>query len=67
VTWQRHLETDAAYGVYNLPLGSNGTLDLEGDAETIKVRTSTPFTLRVQNEDRKLQAAVPAGETELEW
>ena len=67
VTWDRYLETDIAYGVANLPLGSSGTLDLEGDDEVIRVRSSTPFTLQVQSEDRKLQASVPAGETELEW
>jgi len=64
VTWRRFLEREQPYGVRNLPLGNEGTLDLIGDGETVRIRSDRPFTFAVYQGQDVVQAAVPAGETE---
>jgi hypothetical protein len=66
VTWDRRLKTNGRYGVRNYPLGQNGTMTILGDQEKVTVQTDMPFTLTIQDEVQRLQAAVPAGETEIE-
>lgn len=65
VLWDRQLQTEAAYGGYQYPLGPMGVLDLVGDEEKITVTTNVPFTLVVQDAEGKLQTAVSAGTTEI--
>jgi hypothetical protein len=66
VTWDRRLDTNGRYGVRNYPLGQNGTLTLLGDREKVTIQTDVPFTLTIQDDEQRLQTAVPAGETEIE-
>lgn len=66
VTWNRRLDTNGRYGVRNYPLGDNGTLTLLGDREKVTIQTDVPFTLTIQDDEQRLQTAVPAGETEIE-
>jgi hypothetical protein len=61
VTWRRELARGAAYGLRNVPLGHEGTLDLTGDGETVTVRTDAPFTLTIIAEQDIVRTAVPAG------
>lgn len=65
VVWDRRLETEAAYGVRNLPLGGGETLSLVGDREAVEVTSDAPLTLIVRDGGESLQAAVPAGTTTL--
>lgn len=65
VVWDRRLETETAYGVRGLPLGSEGTLSLVGDQESIEIISDIPLTLVVREGGESLQAAVPAGTTTL--
>lgn len=64
VTWRRYLEREQAYGVMNLPLGNEGTLDLMGDSETVRIRSDVPFTITVHQGQDVVQTAVPAGNFE---
>lgn len=66
VTWRRYLEGGGDYGVRNLPLGNEGTLDLVSAGESIRIRCDTPFTLTVINEQEVVQMAVPVGTFEFE-
>jgi glycogen debranching enzyme len=61
VVWDRHLDTEARYGVTNYPLGQDGTMDLIGDRHTIEVVSDVPFTLIVRDGEETLQTAVTAG------
>lgn len=61
VRWDRRLAQSGAYGVRNLPLGSDGTLTLLGDGSTIDVETDVPFTLDVRDGDLSIQTAVATG------
>lgn len=61
VTWERQLEGEGAYGVRNLPLGPEGTLDMVSDGETIQIVTNTPFNLKVRQGEAMVQTAVTAG------
>ncbi len=65
VMWDRRLDTDEAYGLRNFPLGREGILSLMGDHERIVVKTTVPFTLIIQEDEKKLQTAISAGETEI--
>ena len=65
VTWRRYLERERTYGVKNLPLGNEGTLDLLGDGETVHIRTDVPFTFTVYQGQDVVQTAMPAGDLEL--
>ncbi len=65
VVWDRRLDTDMVYGVRNYPLGGEGTMTLLGDGERVTVVTDAPFTLTIQDDEQRLQTAVPAGETEI--
>ena len=60
VTWRRHLE-HTVFGVRNLPLGDEGTLDLLSDGTTVHVRSDAPLTLVLHNGSEVIQSAVPAG------
>ncbi len=62
IIWRRCLPQEQAYGVRNLPLGDEGTIDLLGDEDTIQVRTDAPVTLVVYDDKEVFQTAVPAGE-----
>lgn len=62
VTWRRMLATDQEYGVRNLPLGNEGTIDLIGSNGSIRVRADAPVTLTVYADKEIVQIAVPAGE-----
>lgn len=61
VTWRRLLERQQPYGIRNLPLGNEGTLDLISDGESIHIRTDAPITLVLYGERETIQTAVPAG------
>ncbi len=63
VTWDRRLDSAERYGVTNYPLGSEGTMDLLGDRQTIELVSDVPFTLIVREGEEVLQSAVPAGLT----
>jgi hypothetical protein len=65
VTWRRFLDRTEAYGLRNLPLGNEGSLDIIGTAEAIRVRTDTPVTLAVHDSQQVIQAAIPAGLSEI--
>jgi hypothetical protein len=65
VIWDRRWQSSGRYGVRNYPLGSDGTLELLGDNETVSVTCNVPFTLTIQDQDQSLQTAVPAGTTEI--
>lgn len=65
ITWDRRLECDAPYGVRNLPLGAQGTIDLIGDTQRIQVRSDHPFTLTVVHREGQLHAGVPAGRSDI--
>lgn len=65
VTWRRSLETDEEYGVRNLPLGPDGSLDLTVAQDTLKIRTDSPITLTIHDGQEKMQTAVPAGSFEI--
>jgi hypothetical protein len=65
VYWDRRLESEAAYGVKNYPLGSEGTVSLLADATKLTLTTDVPFTLMLQDENQSLQTAVPSGTTEI--
>ena len=66
VLWDRRLDTPNEYGVRNYPLGSEGTLDLIGDAKKATVITDVPFTLTIQLNGENVQAAVSKGTTEID-
>ena len=63
--WDRRLDTVEPYGLRNFPLGRDGTLTLLGDNERILVKTTVPFTLIIQEDEKKLQTAISTGETEI--
>jgi hypothetical protein len=65
VTWRRCLDRAEEYGVRNLPLGNDGSLDLIGTDDAVRIRTDTPFTLAVHDSRQVIQAAVPAGTSEI--
>ena len=65
VIWRRHLDREQPYGVRNLRLGNEGTLDLTGTTESIRIRADAPFTLVVHSNGEIVQTAVPAGEFDL--
>lgn len=65
VTWRRMLNTDQEYGVRNLPLGTEGSIDLLGSNGSIRVRTDAPVTLTIHAEKEIFQIAVPSGEYDL--
>ena len=65
VTWRRMLATEESYGVRNLPLGNEGSIDLMGSNGSIRVRTDVPVNLTVYVDNEIVQAAVPAGEFDL--
>jgi hypothetical protein len=65
VMWDRRLDTDEPYGLRNFPLGRDGILTLIGDNERILVKTTVPFTLIIQEDEKKLQTAISKGETEI--
>lgn len=65
VTWDRRLETTAAYGVRNYPLGPDGTLEILGDAETLTIVSDVPFNLTVVDDEGSLQTSITAGTTEI--
>ena len=62
IVWRRCLPQGQAYGVRNLPLGNEGTIDLLGDEDTIQVRSDAPVTLIIHDDKEISQMAVPAGE-----
>jgi hypothetical protein len=66
ITWRRNLERKEGYGVRNLPLGDEGTLDIIGSGDIILIRTDAPFTLAVHDEQELVQVAVPAGTFEFD-
>ncbi|MCP5097272.1 MAG: glycoside hydrolase [Chloroflexi bacterium] len=66
VRWDRWLESDMPYGVRNYPIGLDGTMDLLGDTEKVTVTTNVPFTLVIRDSEQSMQAAVPAGTTEID-
>jgi glycogen debranching enzyme len=61
VTWRRGLTRTLAYGAHNVPLGREGTLDLTGASEMVRVRADAPFTLTVIDDQNVVQTGVPAG------
>lgn len=61
VTWRRFLEGDQEYGVRNLPLGSDGALDIVAAGDTLRIRSDSPITLTVYQGPDIIQTAVPAG------
>ena len=65
VTWRRFLDTDQAYGVRNLPLGGEGSLDIIAGGELLKIRTDSPITLTVHDRQEIIQTAIPAGTFEI--
>lgn len=65
VTWRRCLEREQGYGVRNMPLGNDGTLDLIGNADSVSIRTDAPFSLIIVNEKEVIKTAVPAGAFDL--
>lgn len=66
VTWDRMLETTAAYGVSNYPFGPDGTFDMVGDGAKVVVTTDVPFTLNIEDNGFSIQTAVPAGTSEID-
>jgi hypothetical protein len=66
VVWDRRLDSDAAYGVQNYPLGQDGLLTLLGDKEKVTVDTDVSFTLTIRDGSFNLQTAVPIGHTTLD-
>lgn len=67
VIWRRFLDRKQPYGVRNLRLGNDGTVDLVGGVDSIHIRTDAPFTLVVHNDSEIVQTAVPAGEFNLSF
>ncbi len=67
VTWRRGLEREQAYGIRNLPLGQDGSLDIVGTSEAIRIRTDAPFSLTIYDANEVVKTAVPAGEMELSF
>jgi hypothetical protein len=65
VIWRRCLESEQEYGVRNLPLGADGSLDIVAVGDTLRVRTDSPITLSVYEGQDILQTAVPAGAFEI--
>lgn len=65
ITWDRRLECAAPYGVRNLPLGAQGTVDLIGDDQRLQVRSDHPFTLTVVHSEGQMQTGVPAGRSDI--
>lgn len=61
VTWRRYLEREQGYGVRNLPLGVEGTADLFGVGDSVRIRSDVPFTLAIHGDQDIIQVAVPAG------
>ncbi|MBE2201612.1 MAG: glycoside hydrolase [Anaerolinea sp.] len=66
VSWDRQLDSAGAYGVLNLPIGPEGTLNLTGDKEKLTIQTDTPFTLHIREDGQLVQAAVSVGVTEID-
>ncbi len=66
VLWDRRLETEAAYGVRNYPLGQEGTLEILGDQTQVTVNTDVSFTLTIRDGSLNLQTAVPVGVTTID-
>ena len=62
IIWRRSLSPEQVYGVRNLPLGNEGTIDLLSDEDTIQIRTDAPITLIIHDNKEIFQTAVPAGE-----
>ena len=65
VTWRRYLERHEGYGVRQLPLGDEGTLDLMSVGNVVRVRSDAPLTLALHNGAEVIRAAVPAGAFEI--
>ncbi|HQF70415.1 MAG TPA: hypothetical protein PLH39_03950 [Promineifilum sp.] len=65
VTWRRHLQGAEEYGVRQLPLGNEGTLDLMSAGNLVRVRTDAPLTLVLHNGSEVVRTAVPAGAFEI--
>lgn len=65
VTWRRMLTANGEYGVRNLPLGNEGTIDLISSNGSIRVRTDTPVTLIIYADKEIIQMAIPTGEFDL--
>lgn len=61
IVWRRCLPQEQVYGVRNLPLGNEGTIDLLGDQDEIHVRSDAPVTLIIHDDKEIFQMAVPAG------
>lgn len=61
VTWRRCLERNQGYGVRNLPLGFEGTADLFGVGDSVRIRSDVPFTLAIHGDQDIIRMAVPAG------
>ena len=59
VFWDRRLESEAAYGVENYPLGPDGTLSMVADAAKLTLTTDVPFTLTLRDANQSMQTAVP--------
>ncbi|MCP4363052.1 MAG: glycoside hydrolase [Chloroflexi bacterium] len=66
VYWDRRLESEAAYGIRNYPLGPVGKLDILADPNRVQLTTDVPFTLIVQDANQKLQTAVATGTSEID-
>ena len=66
VFWDRRLVSEAAYGVQNYPLGTEGTLSLTADVAKLIVTTNVSFTLTLRDANQSMQTAVPSGTTEID-
>lgn len=66
LTWDRRLDTNETFGVRNYPWGPDGTVHLIGNRERIQATTDVPFTLHIREDGQLLQAAIPAGTTEID-
>lgn len=66
ITWRRNLERAEGYGVRNLPLGTEGTVDLISEGQTVRIRTDAPFTLFLHSSKDVFQTAIPAGSFAIE-
>lgn len=66
VRWRRDLARAEGYGVRNLALGREGTLDLFTAGKRVSIRTDVPFTLVLAAGQDVVQTAVPSGSFEIE-
>lgn len=65
VTWRRHLDRGEGYGMRQIPLGNEGTLDLISAGDVVRVRSDIALTLILHDAADVIQMAVPAGEFEI--